>query len=61
MTLREKVGQMFFIRPEALDPDIHWETYSDLMPLQLHEVNERMKALNQQYSVGVSFSMNGTS
>ena len=25
MTLREKVGQLFFVRPEALDTTIHWK------------------------------------
>lgn len=30
MTLREKVGQMFYIRPESLDPSIEWTTYDDL-------------------------------
>lgn len=40
MTLREKVGQLFFVRPEALDPDIHWENPpTDLAPLKLQEVN----------------------
>ena len=24
MSIREKVGQMFFVRPEALDTSIHW-------------------------------------
>ena len=30
MTLREKVGQMFFVRMETLDTTIHWSAYSDL-------------------------------
>lgn len=30
MTLREKVGQMFFVRPEALDTSIHWSEYAVL-------------------------------
>lgn len=30
MTLREKVGQMFFVRMETLDTTIHWNAYSDL-------------------------------
>ena len=30
MTLREKVGQMFYVRMETLDTTIHWNTYADL-------------------------------
>lgn len=53
MTLREKVGQLFFVRPEALDPDIHWENPpTDLAPLKLQEVNEKMKQQNKLYPVG---------
>ena len=35
MTLREKVGQMFYVRPEALDTTIHWTSHTELMPLEL--------------------------
>ena len=52
MTLSEKVGQMFFIRPEALDTTIHWNVYDDLMPLELQTVNNCMKGVNQKYPVG---------
>ena len=52
MTLREKVGQMFFVRPEALDTTIHWKEYSDLMPIELQEVNNCMKGVNEKYPVG---------
>lgn len=52
MTLREKVGQMFFVRPESLDPSIEWETYSDLMGIQLQEVTENMKVINKNYPIG---------
>ena len=33
MTLREKVGQMFYIRIESLDPSIEWTKYDDLANL----------------------------
>ena len=33
MSLREKVGQMFIVRPEALDTSIHWSHFTSL-PLQ---------------------------
>ena len=52
MTLREKVGQLFFIRPEALDTTIHWQAYADLMPLELQAVNDCMKGVNEKYPVG---------
>ena len=52
MTLREKVGQMFYVRSEALDTTIHWTSYTELMPLELQEVNERMKTLCVDYPVG---------
>ncbi len=52
MTLREKVGQMFFVRPECLDTTIHWKEYADLMPLELQEVNDCMKGVNEKYPVG---------
>ena len=52
MTLREKVGQMFFVRPECLDTTIHGKEYADLMPLELQEVNDCMKGVNEKYPVG---------
>lgn len=42
MTLREKVGQLFFVRPESLDPSLEWETTSDLRAHQLQEVTINM-------------------
>ena len=52
MTLREKVGQMFFVRLEELDPSIEWKAYADLDSLKTQEVSENMKRLNEQYPVG---------
>ena len=52
MTLREKVGQMFYVRSEALDTTIHWTSHTELMPLELQEVNDRMKTLCEDYPVG---------
>ena len=49
MTLREKVGQMFFVRPESLDPTAAGKIYTEL---KLQEVNDNMKNLNKQYPVG---------
>ena len=51
MTLREKVGQLFFVRPESLDTTIHWKEYADLMPLELQYVNDCMRCVNEKYDV----------
>ncbi len=52
MTLREKLGQMFYIRPEALDPTIVYATSNDLPEFKLQAVNERMKATAAEYPMG---------
>ena len=52
MTLREKVGQMFYIRMESLDPSIEWTTYDDLADINILDVTENMKRVNEQYPVG---------
>ena len=59
MTLREKVGQLFFVRPEALDTTIHYtktgnidEATDDLKEIKLQAVNATIKDVNQKYPVG---------
>ena len=52
MTLREKVGQLFYVRLESLDPTIEWTTYDDLANIKIMEVTENMKRVNEQYPVG---------
>ena len=52
MTLREKIGQMFIVRPEAFDPEIEWVTGEDLVPYAIRSVNSRMAATNKKYPVG---------
>ena len=52
MTLREKVGQLFYIRLESLDPSIEWTTYDDLASIKILEVTEKMKCVNEDYPVG---------
>ena len=52
MTLREKVGQLFYIRLESLDPSIEWTTYDDLASIKILEVTENMKRVNEDYPVG---------
>lgn len=51
MTLREKVGQMFVVRPECLDTTIDMESV-DYVSLQLRSVNEVMKKVSERYPVG---------
>lgn len=52
MTLREKIGQLFIVRPEAFDSEIQWTTGEDLVPYAIRSVNARMAATNKQYPVG---------
>lgn len=52
MSLREKVGQMFFVRPEALDTTIHWTEYQDLPDYKLQQVNKTMRDVSKDYPVG---------
>ena len=59
MTLREKVGQMFYVRPEVLDTTIHYghtggidASTADLTKIKLQAVNATMLAVNEKYPVG---------
>ena len=52
MTLREKVGQMFYVRMETLDTTIHWNSYSDLQENPILEVNKTMRDVNARYPIG---------
>ena len=59
MTLREKVGQMFYVRPECLDTTIHFNALSgidssadDIREIKLQTVNATMKGVNEKYPVG---------
>ena len=52
MSLREKGGQMFFVRPEALDTTIHWTEYQDLPDYKLQQVNKTMRDVSKDYPVG---------
>ena len=59
MTLREKVGQMFYVRPECLDTTIHFnrpgsidESVDDITKIRLQAVNETMRGVNEKYPVG---------
>ena len=52
MSIREKVGRMFFVRPEALDTSIHWNEYAELPDYKLEQVNKTMLAVNKDYPIG---------
>jgi beta-N-acetylhexosaminidase len=59
MTLREKVGQMFYVRPECLDTTIHFNlpggidaSPDDITKIKLQAVNATMRAVNEKYPVG---------
>lgn len=52
MTLREKVGQLFFLRVEALDTTIHYVSSDELPAYETQTVNDRMRALAADYPLG---------
>ena len=52
MTLRDKVGQLFCVRPEAFDVALEWDTYTKIATYQLQEVNEQMIKVNAEYPAG---------
>ena len=59
MTLREKVGQMFYVRPECLDTTIHFNqpasinaSADDITKIRLQAVNETMRGVSEKYPVG---------
>ncbi len=52
MTLREKVGQLFCVRPEAFDVSLEWDSYAQLASYQVQDISERMLQVNREYPVG---------
>ena len=52
MTLREKVGQLFMIRPESLDSALCYRPVAELQQIGLQEVNPLMRATAAAYPVG---------
>lgn len=52
MSLREKIGQLFFLRAESLDTTIHYVSSAELPAYQVQEVNDRMRSLAADYPVG---------
>ena len=52
MTLREKVGQLFVVRPEALEPAIRYAEDTELPPYRLQAVSDGMRRRAADYPVG---------
>ena len=52
MTLQEKVGQMFIVRPEALDMDFFYSSPTELQSRSLVEVSDQMRAAAKSYPPG---------
>ena len=52
MTLKEKIGQMFYVRLESLDTTIHWKTYADLQENPMHGLNKTIRDVNAKYPIG---------
>ncbi len=52
LSLREKVGQLFIVRPESLEPAIRYDDDAQLPPYRLQAVSEGMRRRAWDYPVG---------
>jgi len=52
MSLREKVGQLFIVRPESLEPAIRYASDAELPPYRLQAVSDGMRRRTADYPVG---------
>ena len=52
MSLREKVGQLFIVRPESLEPAIRYDDDAQLPPWRLQAVSDGMRRRAQEHPVG---------
>lgn len=52
LTLEQKVGQLFIVRPDALDPNLTAEEVSDSKSAGVTEVSQSMKEMLAKYPVG---------
>lgn len=52
MSLEQKIGQMFIVRPEALDTAFFYDSATELKQHALQEVTPRMRAVAQRYPMG---------
>ena len=52
LSLREKVGQLFVVRPESLEPAIRYDSDAELPPYKLQAVSDGMRRRAADYPVG---------
>ena len=52
LSLREKVGQLFIVRPESLEPQIRYASDAELPPYRLQAVSEGMRGRAAQFPPG---------
>ena len=52
LSLREKVGQLFVVRPESLEPAIRYDSDAELPPYRLQAVSDGMRRRAEDYPVG---------
>ncbi|MCR4860160.1 MAG: glycoside hydrolase [Bacteroidales bacterium] len=52
MSLREKVGSLFIVRPESLEPQIRYASDAELPPYRLQAVSEGMRGRARRYPAG---------
>ena len=52
LTLREKVGQLFIVRPESLEPAIRYASDAELPPYRLQAVSDGMRERARKYPAG---------
>lgn len=52
MSLREKVGRLFIVRPESLEPGIRYDSDAELPAYRLQSVSDGMRRRAAEYPVG---------
>ena len=52
LSLRQKVGQLFIVRPESLEPAIRYDSDAELPPYRLQAVSGGMRQRAERYPVG---------
>ena len=52
LSLREKVGQLFIVRPESLEPTIRYASDAELPPFRLQAVSDGMRSRAERYPAG---------
>jgi beta-N-acetylhexosaminidase len=52
LSLRQKVGQLFIVRPESLEPQIRYASDAELPPYRLQAVSEGMRGRAEHFPPG---------